>query len=198
MCTWMHCLRHAGRRGARAPAASPPPSARSVLAACVRSLAARHPLSTAAAFGMMAQPTPSPASTSSPRWAVALAASPRGAALPLAVAASVPCSAAAARLVFAALRTLLLRPAFAANHSTCTHPAGPNAQVSKYGALGWLLGGMSVFGVVGFVAGASQPEKHVPWVSPSSSCFAATRCCRLTSAAAAPSRPCWKQLGVRL
>ncbi|KAI7845528.1 hypothetical protein COHA_000951 [Chlorella ohadii] len=36
-------------------------------------------------------------------------------------------------------------------------------QVSKYGALGWLLGGMSVFGVVGFVANASQPEKHVPW-----------------------------------
>ena len=37
--------------------------------------------------------------------------------------------------------------------------------VSKYGALGWLLGGMSVFGVVGTWAKWSAPEKHVPWVS---------------------------------
>lgn len=36
--------------------------------------------------------------------------------------------------------------------------------VSKYGALGMLLGGMGVFGVVGTWATWSAPEKRVPWV----------------------------------
>lgn len=37
--------------------------------------------------------------------------------------------------------------------------------VSKYGALGWLLGGMSIFAVAGTWATMSAPEKRVPWVS---------------------------------
>lgn len=37
--------------------------------------------------------------------------------------------------------------------------------VSKYGALGWLLGGMSIFAVAGTWASYSAPEKRVPWVS---------------------------------
>lgn len=36
--------------------------------------------------------------------------------------------------------------------------------VSKTGALGWLLGGMGVFAVVGTWAVWSGPEKRVPWV----------------------------------
>lgn len=55
--------------------------------------------SIAAAFGTTALPIPSPASISSPKWAPPSLPSPRGAALPLAVAASVPCSAPAARRV---------------------------------------------------------------------------------------------------
>jgi hypothetical protein len=35
--------------------------------------------------------------------------------------------------------------------------------VSKTGALGWLLGGMGVFAVVGTWAVWSGPEKRVPW-----------------------------------
>lgn len=38
--------------------------------------------------------------------------------------------------------------------------------VSKYGALGWLAGGLSIFAVVGTWAKLSQPEKNVPWVRP--------------------------------
>ena len=37
--------------------------------------------------------------------------------------------------------------------------------ISKYGALGWLLGGLSVFAVLGTAATLSAPEKRVPWVS---------------------------------
>ena len=37
--------------------------------------------------------------------------------------------------------------------------------VSKYQALGWLLGGLGFFAVAGSVAAYSAPEKRVPWVS---------------------------------
>ncbi|KAL4451538.1 hypothetical protein ABPG75_007200 [Micractinium tetrahymenae] len=37
--------------------------------------------------------------------------------------------------------------------------------VSKYGALGWLLGGMSIFGALGTWASMSSPEKRVPWAA---------------------------------
>lgn len=37
--------------------------------------------------------------------------------------------------------------------------------VGKYEALGWLLGGLSIFGVLGTWAVSSHPEKRVPWVS---------------------------------
>lgn len=36
--------------------------------------------------------------------------------------------------------------------------------VSKYEALGWLLGGFAFFGLVGTAATMSHPEKRVPWV----------------------------------
>lgn len=35
--------------------------------------------------------------------------------------------------------------------------------VSKYEALGWLLGGLTFFGAVGASAVAFHPEKRVPW-----------------------------------
>lgn len=35
--------------------------------------------------------------------------------------------------------------------------------VGKYEALGWLLGGFSIFGALGTWAYTSHPEKRVPW-----------------------------------
>ena len=88
---------------------------------------------------------------------------------------------------------VLLRRHRTANRSACA-PPGPPAQtaapplprsiwddgtanpepaldqftlVSKYQALGWLLGGLSIFAGLGTWAVSAAPEKRVPWVSPS-------------------------------
>jgi hypothetical protein len=51
--------------------------------------------------------------------------------------------------------------------------------ISKYGALGWLLGGMSVFAVLGTAATLSAPEKRVPWVSAPGCLQMCSRACPL-------------------
>ena len=53
--------------------------------------------------------------------------------------------------------------------------------ISKYGALGWLLGGMSVFAVLGTAATLSAPEKRVPWVSAHGCLQMCSRACQLAA-----------------